>query len=163
MTVLDYERGDVRIEEYEPIDLSSLLHHKGVSNNQLDTFLKKDIVIMPERNTTHLVNESKDLADFLLVKDEQLDVAITAEKERPHLFLAGYDVGLILVIKIAVLPIVTGIISSWIYDKFVKPNRIGNVSIDFHIKDEKNNIIKSLNIFGPADQVSNIIRELKEM
>jgi DNA-binding transcriptional MerR regulator len=156
------------------IDLQKSLKKKGYSIEESKELLEKEVLFLSanpeELSTTNkqelLTHETVNLKKILADEVKSLKIDFVLDKNKTHKYLelkaASIDVGVICFLSLTAWELCKGIISNWIYDQFLAMRKVSkNLHSNFELQIEEGETKIHLSYSGPADEVAEIIKEIR--
>jgi len=130
---------------------------------------KSDIILLPNNKILHEYRDNENqftsiTKDILLtLKDNEINASLYDDgKEIREIILRSAHPDIIFPILIftdkILIPIVLGILGTWIYDKFIKNNSQDTLKMEYGYADLQNDTIETFKLEGSAEQVQKLIK-----
>lgn len=162
--------SSVSKEDLPPVDIEKLLKDKGYNSEEIRNLIGKDILFFSSKVTSEneelLTLETVAIKKILANDLKTLEIEFPLDKEKEHRYLellhAEFYIGLIVFLSMTAWEISKGIISNWIYDRFKgmkKESKTLHAKIEIQVIDQKKGLTYHFKYSGPANEVSEIIKE----
>ena len=161
-------------EELPPVEVESLLQEKGYYGDEIPDLLQKDILFLSlynkfdiHENAELITPETVEIAKLLSDKIPTLKINFPLDRKGhryTELLHTEIYIGVIYFLNSTAWNISKGIISSWLYDKFLgfkKQSKMLNAEVEIQIKDTKKERIYHFKYTDPADKVADIIKDIE--
>ena len=168
---IDY---DLSREELPPVEVETLLKEKGYNDEEIHNLLQKDILFLSlydkfdiHENAELITSETVEIEKLLSNKVPTLKINFPLDKKgHRYVELRSTEIyiGVIYFLNSTAWNISKGIISSWLYDKFLgfkKQSKTLNAEVEIQIKDTKKERTCHFKYTGPADKVAETIKNVE--
>lgn len=161
---------EVNIESLPELDLEDILKNRNYEKQQIENILSNDALILPEiarsDNTYEILKSEALEIRKLLPKEIKAEIIKDQKKKHKYLDLLSADIVLPIIVFLSwqAWDICKGFISAWLYAEYQSlkdRDKIPNAEVQVAIIDRKKGISKRAKISGPANFVSQAIKELK--
>ena len=163
-------------EEREPVDINNYLINRGYTQEQIETLLKKDVLIFPSTQETVVTDKDEKFellgSEIVVIKkilDKEINAELITDQRLEHRYVEQLSADIILPFIIIFGPdvweIVKGIVSNWLYDKIrglSKGDKKPSARFEYEIQDDKNEIRRHILYEGPAEELADILKETKD-
>lgn len=151
--------------DFEVVDSNSFNEYVEANNsetirNKIDT---SDVLVVPAKHTDgeyYFAQESVDFIKFCRLNDKEHQFDILSEDEIKKRTLHSFDIwmGVIYVSQYVLLPIATGLVSAYIYEKMKgHEDEDTEVDVTFEVKHKKKE--KKIHFRGSAEDFNKVFRE----
>jgi len=166
--------SNISTEELPPVEVETLLKEKGYYDDEIYDLLQKDILFLSLRdkydvheNAELITSETVEIEKLLSNKIPTLKINFPLDKKGhryTELLHTEIYIGVIYFLNSTACNISKGIISSWLYDKFLgfkKQSKTLTAEVEIQIKDTKKEHIYHFQCTGPADKVAEMIKNVE--
>ena len=166
--------NNLSTEELPPVEVETLLKEKGYYAEEIHDLLQKDILFLSlydkfdiHENAELITSETVEVEKLLSNKVPTLKINFPLDKKGhryAELFHTEIYIGVIYFLNSTAWDISKGIISDWLYDKFLgfkKQHKTLNAEVEIQLKDTKKKRTYHFKYRGPADKVAEIIKNIE--